>query len=376
MGKWEMVRLGDAATFINGYSFKPTDWVVKGLPIIRIQNLTESSDVVNYFDQNYDLRYEINDGDILISWSASLGVYEWNKGKALLNQHIFKVVFNKLHFDKRFFRYIVGQKIDEMAQLTHGSTMKHITKKYFDEIQILYPPIEVQKKIADVLDRANALIEKRKVQIKKLDLLIKSQFVEMFGDSRDNDGVELREACTIITDGTHQPPKFVNSGVPFLLVSNIVDNKITYDTEKYITREDYDSLIKRTPIEVGDILLTTVGSYGNPAIVRSEREFCFQRHIAYMKPRRDLIDSVFLHNAFQSHDVQTQIEIRVKGIAQKTLNLSELKSIRVKLPPLDLQHRFAAFAEAADKSKFDIRRSIDLMELNFKSIMQKFFNAY
>jgi type I restriction enzyme S subunit len=375
VGKWETVRLGDAATFINGFAFKPMDWTDNGLPIIRIQNLTGSSDVVNYYNKPCGKQYEVVNGDILISWSASLGVYEWKQGKALLNQHIFKVLFDKLNFDKKFFVYVIEQKLSEMSAATHGSTMKHITKKHFDEIQIPFPPLKVQQQIADVLDRASALIEKRKAQLAKLDLLIKSQFIEMFGGALAHEEVELKNICSIITDGTHQPPRFYDIGIPFLFVSNIVDNEISYQTNKYITRDDYNTLIKRTPIEIGDILLTTVGSYGNPAIVRSEKEFCFQRHIAYLKPNRECVDSVYLHSAFLSDQIKRQIESKVKGIAQKTLNLSELKTINVQIPPLHLQKQFATFAYQVKTQKSKLQQSLAKMEQNYKSLMQKCFRG-
>lgn len=155
-----------------------------------------------------------------------------------------------------------------------------------------------------------------------------------------------------ITDGTHQSPKFKEAGIPFLLVSNIVDNEICYETSKYISLEEYEVLIKRTPIEVGDILLTTVGSYGNPAVVKSERKFCFQRHIGYIKPDRNVVNSDFLKCFFVSPYGKEQIEFRVKGIAQKTLNLTELKTISVYIPPLHLQNQFADFVTQVDKSKF------------------------
>ena len=87
-----MAKLGDVATYINGYAFKPSDWSNEGLEIIRIQNLTGTAYEINCYNGEYNSKYEVNDGDVLISWSASLGVYVWNKGKALLNQHIFKVV--------------------------------------------------------------------------------------------------------------------------------------------------------------------------------------------------------------------------------------------------------------------------------------------
>ena len=175
----------------------------------------------------------------------------------------------------------------------------------------------------------------------------------MFGDVPEAEHTTMPEVCSIITDGTHQPPKFVSSGIPFLFVSNIVTNKITYNAEKFISEETYKELMKRTPMEIGDILLSTVGSYGHPAVVETDRPFSFQRHIAYLKPKKDVINSIYLYGALLSADVQKQIDERVKGIAQKTLNLSEIRKLHFPLPPMEAQNQFATFVEQTDKLKFD-----------------------
>ena len=98
-----MVRLGDVASYMNGYAFKPSDWSDTGLPIIRIQDLTGNSYQANRYNGEYALKYEVNQGDVLISWSASLGVYVWQGEKALLNQHIFIVIFDKTEISISFF---------------------------------------------------------------------------------------------------------------------------------------------------------------------------------------------------------------------------------------------------------------------------------
>ena len=189
-------------------------------------------------------------------------------------------------------------------------------------------------------------------------MLFKSQFIEVFSDIPRDEYKKLSEVCKIITDGTHQPPKFVDKGIPFLLVSNITGNVITYDTPKYISQETYDVLMKRTPIEIGDILLSTVGSYGHPAIVKDDRPFSFQRHIAYLKPDECKIDSVYLHTAILSSDVQKQIDVLVLGVAQKTLNLSAIRGIKIPVPSIDRQKTFNMFVEQSDKSKFVVQIAI------------------
>ena len=175
-------RLGDIASYVNGYAFKPEQRGKVGLPIIRIQDLTGNVYDLGFYDGDYPKKVEINDGDVLISWSASLGIYEWNRGKALLNQHIFKVVFDKLTVDKKFFMCAVQYKLEEMESKTHGATMKHITKKDFENTVIPFPTIVEQERISNTLNKLHTIIDSKKFQLEKLDNLIKARFVEMFND--------------------------------------------------------------------------------------------------------------------------------------------------------------------------------------------------
>lgn len=373
MMNMEKKKLGEIATYVNGYAFKPTDWRESGIPIIRIQDLTGLSYQLNYYDGDYPEKIEINNGDVLISWSASLGVYIWERGKALLNQHIFKVVFDKEEIVKEYFVYAVKFNLKTILLHMHGATMKHIVKKDFDNIEIPYPSIERQKEVSKVLSKVEALISKRKQQLDALDNLIKSRFVEMFGDKIDSTAKELKDLCMKITDGTHQSPQFVQDGIPFIFVSNIQDFKINYDTEKYISKETYDGLTRKTPIDIGDVLLTIVGSYGNPAVVESEKKFCFQRHIAHLKPKRELVNSYYLHTTLRVPYVRKQIDQKVKGIAQKTLNLSELNKIKVNVPDLKKQNKFVSFAHQVDKLKVEIQKSLNESKMLFDSLMQKYF---
>lgn len=177
----EQKRLGDIATYINGYAFKPEDRGSTGLPIIRIQDLTGNAYDLGFYDGKYPEKIEINDGDVLISWSASLGVYIWNRGKGLLNQHIFKVVFDKCEVNKQYFVFAVKYKLKEMELKTHGATMKHIVKKDFDNTVIPFPTVEKQADIAYILSKIESIVEFRKQELQQLDDLIKARFVEMFG---------------------------------------------------------------------------------------------------------------------------------------------------------------------------------------------------
>lgn len=258
-----------------------------------------------------------------------------------------------------------------LSKYYSGATIPHIYFKDYKNEKFSLDCLDKQRQIVMTLDKVQSIIDKRKKQLKKLDELVKSRFVEMFGDCKSM--VSMNELCSIITDGTHQPPRFQESGIPFIFVSNLVGNVVTYNAEKFISEDTYAELYKRTPIEIGDLLLSTVGSYGHPAVVTEDRKFLFQRHIAYLKPRHNMVNSFYLHSALLAPDGQHQIEEKVKGIAQKTLNLSEIKKIVVPLPTIEEQNQFEKFVNQIDKSKFEIKQSLEKLELLKKALMQKYF---
>lgn len=254
--------------------------------------------------------------------------------------------------------YVVKAK--HLEKYFSGATIPHIYFKDYKNEQFDLVSFEKQRDIINRLKKIEIIIDSLSKILVLLDELVRAQFVEMFGDEKKQ--IIMRDVCSIITDGTHQPPDFKNIGIPFIFVSNIAGDKLTYNVEKYIDQDTYDELIKRTPIEVGDVLLSTVGSYGHAAVVKENKKFLFQRHIAYLKPKSELINSDYLHGAILSPNVQEQIERAIKGIAQKTLNLSEVKKLVIPLPSMEKQNQFASFVKEIDKSRLLSNHSLFLIK--------------
>ncbi len=367
-----MARLGDVATYINGYPFKPEDWSDTGVPIIRIQDLTGNSYQANRFNGVYDKKYEVNAGDVLISWSASLGIYIWQKETAVLNQHIFKVVFDKGEIDKGFFVYQVESILEKAASSAHGATMKHLTKPVFDALPFYLPGINKQKEIANRLSKVNDLISLRKKQLQKLDDLVKARFVEMFGDFKTNP-----------------------MGWPVVSFDEIaiIDGNMTTDYERYA---DYphigiDSIEKDTGLLKG---YRTVAEDG----VISGKYIFTPAHIIYSKIRPNL-NKVALpdfeglcsadaypilpiagkcNRIFLAYDMRSTFFLDyILQFCNRTnlpkVNRKEVGGFRTPLPPIQLQDQFAAFVSQVDKSKVVVQKALDESQLLFDSLMQKFF---
>lgn len=180
---WRRTTLGEIGEYINGRGFKKPEWSDKGLPIIRIQNLTGTGKEQNYYDGEIDVRHVVNPGDLLISWAATLGAYLWAGPRAALNQHIFKV---RSFVDKKFHYYLMQHILGDLYRQTHGSGMVHITKSKFDSMPIVVPETENQQKhiVAEIekqfsrLDEAVADLKRVKANLKRYKAAVLKAAVE------------------------------------------------------------------------------------------------------------------------------------------------------------------------------------------------------
>ncbi len=171
---WASSKLGYLGQYLNGRAFKPNEWKLEGLPIVRIQNLNNEDAPFNYTDKIHEQRYLIDNNTLLMAWSASLGVYFWDKGPAWLNQHIFKVLPNEKLITKRFLYYCLSISIDDFYRKTHGTGMVHITKPVFENHEIPLPPLSEQERIVAKLDKLFAQHEKIKKALDRIPLLLKT----------------------------------------------------------------------------------------------------------------------------------------------------------------------------------------------------------
>lgn len=378
----EQKRLGDIATYINGYAFKPEDRGSTGLPIIRIQDLTGNAYDLGFYDGKYPEKIEINDGDVLISWSASLGVYIWNRGKGLLNQHIFKVVFDKCEVNKQYFVFAVKYKLKEMELKTHGATMKHIVKKDFDNTVIPFPTVEKQADIAYILSKIESIVEFRQQELQQLDDLIKARFVEMFGDMYLNSKgwpeaklESMADVVSGITKGRKTKAEDLTE-VPYMAVSNVKDGYIDWTTVKTIEATQQE--IEQYRLLADDVLMTEGGDpdkVGRGAIIKEPLENCIhQNHIFRVR----LDESMILPEFFAEYLQHQRSKRYFLGCAKQTtgiasINMTQLRALPVLMPPLSKQEEFVLFKAQVNKSKVAVQKALDETQLLFDSLMQEYF---
>lgn len=379
---YKLVELGKIANFINGYAFKPSQWEVEGKPIIRIQNLTDNDKPFNYSTMDVPEKYYVSSGDLLVSWSATLDVFEWEREDALLNQHIFKVVPNYQKIDKGYLQYALKEAIQSMMQFTRGSTMKHVNRGDFLGTKIPLPPLPVQKQIAAVLEKADTLRQQCQQMEQELNALAQSVFLDMFGDPITNpkgfDLFPLGELSNVQIGpfGTMlHKSDYITGGIPLINPTHIVKSQISPSFELTITESKYSSLPQYHLFD-GDIIMGRRGEMGRCAIVegKSVGYFCGTGSL-YIRPNQQKIRSRFLNDLLSSGPIKKWFEEQSLGATMPNLNKGIVNKLLVPLPKLEMQIRYENILANISNRLENHRDLKGVVDSNFNSLMQRVFKG-
>ena len=370
---WEYKKLGEVCQVLDSQR-KPVTKKDRTKGIYPYYGATGIQDYVDSYI--FDGRFLLV-GEDGAKWGASDKTAYIIEGKSWVNNHahILKVLEN---VNDRLLEYYLTFK--DLSEYITGAVVPKLTQKALVSIPIPIPPLSEQQHIVEELDLLSSIIEKKKAQLNELDNLAQSLFYEMFGDPITNEkGWEvkkLKEACTCITDGDHMPPPKVDKGIPFITISNIdkQNREIDFRDTFFVPQSYYDSINKERKAQIDDVLYTVTGSYGIPIIVKEDRNFCFQRHIALLRPNKHLVSPCYLCYWALCKSIKYLADDVATGIAQKTVGLSSLRKFPIIIPPLSLQQQFASKIEAIEHQKELIKQSIKEVETLFNSRMDYYFN--
>jgi type I restriction enzyme S subunit len=397
---WVRSKIGEVCTLVNGRAFKPSEWSSKGLPIIRIQNLNNPDAEFNYCDFTVEQKYYVDYGQLLFAWSGtpetSFGAHIWRRGKAVLNQHIFKVEIDERFIDKSFFMHLINYNVTEYIRKAHGTAgLAHITKGKFEDSFVAIPPFNEQVRIVarleELFTRLDAGIEglrKVKAQLKRYrQAVLKYAFegklteewrkthrdqiepatklLERIKQERKQKlGTKYKELPPIDTSQLPQlpqgwtwtrPGEFAQinpgfpcgkhnkdkKGIPHIRPMNIdVNGKIDLSDVKYVHCLTYDALLK------GDVLFNNTNSpelLGKTAYIEENTNWAYSNHMTRLRFNTYLLDSAYisyyLHNLFLSGFFKINC---VHHVNQASINSGFLSErVVIALPSLDEQHRIA-----------------------------------
>lgn len=267
---------------------------------------------------------------------------QYYEGEASYSTDCYSFKTNEEIIEPKFLYYFLYMLTNEINdKMFKGAALKHLQKTDFLNIEVPALELREQKQIIEKLDSLFLEIDKAKLiteaNIKNAEALFQSYLKEIFEDN-SYEMVKLSSLTDDISDGDHQPPPKASTGIPFITISNVnkITREIDFSNTFKVSREYYDNLKSNRKPAKGDVLYTVTGSFGIPIHIRTDNEFCFQRHIGLIRPSAK-VDSRWLYWVVSSPQVFQQAVDSATGAAQLTVSLKALRNFVVPNMPLDIQ---------------------------------------
>ena len=307
---------------------------------------------VNFYQQELPYIAVVKDGAgigrtmLLPAYSSVIGTM----------QYILPVDYESI--DLQYLYYAIVHM--DLGKYFSGATIPHIYFKDYKKEKLFLPEICEQQKISRLLQQVDLMIEKQNNQVELMDKLVQSRFIELFVNSNVQwKEVTISDICKDMRTGPFgsalHHDEFVDKGIFVLGIDNAVENKFSYNRMRYITEEKYEKL-KRYTVYPGDVIITIMGTVGRSAVIPEDMPKAINtKHLACLTPDTNIVDSYFLVNVLQIHPlIRHQLERQSKGAIMNGLNLTIIKGLKFRLPPLELQRRFVDFYKQVDKSKLSV----------------------
>jgi len=357
---WPLAKLETVSEFIrNGASIKQSSDAA-GLPITRIETIADRAvnlDKCGYADvsEGEYLNYRLCNGDILISHInsekhlAKCAIFESDRRDIVHGMNLLCLRPRcEVVFPKYLFHYLSSPVF---LRLIPAITKKSVnqasfTVTAFKDLEIPLPPLSEQKRIAAILDKADAIRRKRQQAIQLADDFLRAVFLDMFGDPVTNPkGWPVDKFGNVfdVRDGTHDSPSYVSSGFPLITSKNIKNGEIDMLDVNYISKEDYELINRRSKVDVGDILMPMIGTIGNPAIVRDEPLFAI-KNVALIKLGRSSLPAEFVLALLNGPLLEAAVQQKSRGGTQKFLGLGDIRDLNCYLPDERLVSKYICIA--------------------------------
>jgi type I restriction enzyme S subunit len=326
------------------------------------------------------------DGDIVLGIRASIGEKVVADGEYCLGRGVAGLrALDTL--DSRFLWHWLTHSAPRLAAKAKGATFKQVNREDIGELEIDLPPLAEQRRIAEVLDRAEALRAKRRAALAELDSLTQSLFLDLFGDPGTTKGWAMTDIAGVansVTGSIRTGPfgsqllhsEFTDDGIAVLGIDNAVANEFRWSERRFISESKYRQL-KRYTVHPGDVLITIMGTCGRCAVVPDDIPLAINtKHLCCITLELTKCLPIFLHAYFLQHPIaQKYLNQTAKGAIMSGLNMGLIKGMPVPLPPISLQREFARRVQAVEKLKTAQRASLAELDALFASLQHRAFRG-
>lgn len=332
-------------------------------------------------DESKKYNEYIYDGEGIIMGTGGNATLHYYNGKYATSTDCLVLLPDKEIIDCKYLYYFFLSNMSLLEAGFKGAGLKHTNKKYIGNIEINQIPTKDQQlRVVSILDTVTSLIVQQQKEINLLDELIKSRFVEMFGDPVHNrmnwNTKPLAEMCKVIVDCPHSTPNYTSSNTGYMCIrtSIVKKNRIMWDKIEYIPKDEYYQRIQRKKPEKGDIIYTREGAIlGIAAIIDRDCSVALGQRSMLLSPDRSLCTPEFLSVAMNFETFLNQALNGISGSASPHINVGDVKLFQMIQPPIKKQQEYSTFVTRIEQQKATVQQSINKLETLKKSLMQEYF---
>ena len=355
--------LGELCNIVSGGTpsrSKAEYWTEGTIPWIKIGNIkgkyvNEADEYITRAGLDGSSAKMLVKGTVLYTIFATLGEVGILGIDACTNQAIAGLTIkdtNQLNID--YLYYYLKSKKSYINKISRGVAQNNINISMLKSFELPLPEIYKQEEIVAILDKVSMIVNGHQRELQKLDELIKARFVEMFGDivlNPFNWEKELLGMVCDVRDGTHDSPKYYETGYPLVTSKNVTGGKIDLTDCSLICETDFKKISERSKVDIGDIIMPMIGTVGKPVIVDVEPNFAIKNVSLIKFKDYSRVLNTFIRALLQSDYFDDAVLNKVRGGTQKFISLGDIRKLTVIVPPMGLQEQFSAFVAQIDKSK-------------------------
>lgn len=317
---------------------------------------------------------------VLVAGNGDLNVKYYNgKFDAYQRTYIIEDNSNGLLYMPYLYHFLEGY-IGELRKQSIGGVIKYIKLGNLTDVLVELPSIEKQKYIVNLMNISLELIELRKKTIDKLDSLVKARFIEMFGDPLDGSAKypihQVGEvADTIDPQPSHRTPPIDESGIPYISIRdcNYKTGRIDFEGARKVSRKILEEQSKRYTLHDGDFVIGKIGTIGNPVFIPPRDDYTLSANVVLVQPNNNLVSPYFLKYSLESGYVDRQFAEAKNSTSQAAFGIQKVRTIKVMNPDLNIQRKFDNFVKQVDKSREEVKKSLEKTQQLYDSLMQEYF---
>lgn len=393
---WKKVKLGEICTVARGGSPRPISSFItekeNGLNWIKIGDAEPGSMYITSTKEKIKPEglkktRQVFEGDLILSNSMSFGRPYILNIDGCIHDGWLLIRDKENNFDRRYLYYFLSSSTaySQMKKMAVGGVVNNLNSTLVKDVEVILPPLDIQKKIADALDKVDEIRRKRQEFLSKLDEFVKSTFIEWFENEESSEWrtFKIEELAKPEKGAMRTGPfgsnllhsEFVDEGISVLGIDNAVENRFQWGKERYITEEKYKELVNYR-VYPRDVIITIMGTTGRSAVVPEDIPLTINtKHLAAISLDPDKCNPYYLSYAIHSSpNILKQIQLRNRGAIMSGLNLTIIKGLELRLPPVELQNSFEELIKKIWKLEDDLVDQDNENNL-FNSLMQKAFKG-